>query len=271
MHKSLLFILLLTLLLNIPEALAQCAPGEKVFRVGEEVEYLAYYNWKFIWLNAAKVDFAVKEKIHRGSNVYHFVSTGTSHKAYDLFFKVRDRFESYVEKETFRPLWFERDTYEGGYAANDVYSFDYARNRAILKTVNSKRAPQTDTIPLTGCSFDVLSAIYWCRNIDFTPYKPGDKIPISMIIDNEKFELFVRYLGRETIETREKEKYDCIKFSVMLVEGTIFKGGEDLFVWVTNDRNRLPIMVEAKILIGSVKAIFQSAKNLKYPMTAKVE
>ena len=270
--SKIFLITIITLFLIIPiQAQNHCAPESLSFQIGEEVEYLAYYNWRFIWLSAAKVDFAVKERTHRGKNAYHFVSTGTSHKAYDLFFKVRDRFESYVEKDTFRPLWFERDTYEGGYAAKDVYNFDYTNNRAILKTVNSNRAPQTDTFALTGCTFDVLSAIYWCRNIDFTPYKPGDKIPITMLIDNEKFDLFVRYLGRETIETREKEKFDCIKFSVMLVEGTIFKGGEDLFVWVTNDKNRVPIMVEAKILIGSVKAIFQSAKNLKYPMTAKVE
>lgn len=270
MNRKLFFCLSIFLLLSA-KAQTQCMPENLSFQVGEEVEYLAYYNWKFIWLSAAKVDFAVRERTHRGRNVFHFVSTGTSHKAYDLFFKVRDRFESYVDKETFRPLWFERDTYEGGYAATDVYSFDYTNNLAILKTVNSNRAPQTDTIPLTGCTFDVLSAIYWCRNIDFSQYKPGDKIPITMLIDNEKFDLFVRYLGKETVETRDREKYKCIKFSVMLVEGTIFKGGEDLFVWVTDDMNRIPIIVEAKILIGSVKAIFQSAKNLKYPMTAKVE
>jgi hypothetical protein len=49
----------------------------------------------------------------------------------------------------------------------------------------------------------------------------------------------------------------------MLVEGTIFKGGEDLMVWVTNDENKVPVMVEAKILIGSVKAYLTGYENLK--------
>ena len=48
----------------------------------------------------------------------------------------------------------------------------------------------------------------------------------------------------------------------MLVEGTIFKGGEDMTIWVTDDGNRVPIMVEAKILIGSVKAIITGAEGL---------
>lgn len=270
MPEKLSLIILLPLFFIFRDIQAQCSSVNMAFQTGEEIEYLAYYNWKFIWLNAASVNFSVKEKTYKNQPVYHFLSTGKSHKTYDLFFKVRDRFESYVEKESFRPLWFERDTYEGGYAANDVYTWNYDKKQAILRTINSEHPFKTDTVQLSGCSFDVLSAIYYCRNIDFSKYKPGDKIPITMIIDDGVYNLYIRYMGKEIAETRDKDKYDCIKFSVALVEGTIFKEGEDLFVWVTNDKNRLPIIVEAKILIGSVKAVFQSAKNLRYPMTAKL-
>jgi len=102
--------------------------------------------------------------------------------------------------------------------------------------------------------YDVLSAIYWCRSIDFSKLKKGDRVPLTMAIDDGVYDLFIRYLGTEKIEHRNGEIFDTYKFSVMLVEGTIFKGGEDMVVWVSRDDKKVPILVEAKILIGSVKA-----------------
>ena len=250
---------------------AQCDVVNTAFQSGEEVQYTAYYNWKFIWLNAGVVNFTVRESVLRNQPVFHFLATGRSHRSYDLFFKVRDRFESYASKDGLRPFWYERDTYEGGYAANDAYTFDYVKNRVILRTVNSDRPFKVDTLSLPACAFDVLTAIYFCRNIDFSTYEPGEKIPLTMIIDDGIYDLFIRYHGKETIETRTREVYNCINFSVLLVEGTIFQGGEDLHVWVTDDQNRLPVLVEAKILIGSVKAVLQSAKNLRHPLSARVQ
>jgi hypothetical protein len=54
------------------------------------------------------------------------------------------------------------------------------------------------------------------------------------------------------------------------VEGTIFTSGEGMTVWVTDDENRIPIIVKAKILIGSVKAVFVGAEGLRSPMDAEL-
>ena len=87
----------------------------------------------------------------------------------------------------------------------------------------------------------------------------------------EIHDIYIRYLGKERIKNRDGRKFDCLKFKPLLVEGTIFESGEDMTVWVTDDQNRVPIIVEAKILIGSVKAVFVDAKGLRSPMTAEVE
>ena len=110
----------------------------------------------------------------------------------------------------------------------------------------------------------------YCRTLDFDKYKKGDRIPITMAIDNEIFDLYIRYLGRERLRTRDGTIFNTIRFSAMLVEGTIFKGGEDLQVWVTDDKNRVPIQVEAKILVGSVKAVLTGMEGLMYPIEAQV-
>jgi hypothetical protein len=247
-----------------------CSVKEFSFKSGEKVTYKAVYNWGFIWLNAGEVLFAVSDTVYLNQPALHLLSKGWSLPRYDMFFKVRDRFESIVNITTLQPYWFERETFEGGFEVFNRYVFKESSKTLEIVSQTSDRPFKKEILPLKPCAFDVLSAIYYCRNLDFDKYKKGDRIPLTMVIDNEVFDLFIRYQGKERLKTRDGEVYNTIRFTAMLVEGTIFKGGEDLMVWVTDDKNRIPLMVEAKILVGSVKAVLTGMEGLKYPITSLV-
>ncbi len=241
-----------------------------VFKSGERITYSAVYNWGFIWLNAGYVEFKVNKTKYKGQDVYHFNSYGTSIPSYDWLFKVRDYFQSYAKTDNLAPFFFDRNTFEGGYSVHNRFTFDYTNSLIYTQTENSKKHYSEDTLKMPKDIYDVISGVYYIRNIDFDQYQMNDTIPVRMIIDNEIFDLYVRFLGREIIKLHNKQKFKTIKFSALLVEGTIFKGGEDLLVWVTDDMNRIPILVEAKILIGSVKATLLSTENLKFPLDSEI-
>jgi hypothetical protein len=265
------FITLLTAVFCITSSIdGQCFNNNFAFQVGEKISYNIAYNWHFIWINAGQVEFEVKNAKFMDRDVYHFDAWGTTFKTYDWFFKVRDNLESYLDMKSLKPLWFERKTYEGGYAVHNQYIFDHKNKRIFSFTENSNKPFTRDTLTLPPCTFDVISLSYYARNLDFNDLDVNDTIPVSAIIDNELFNLYIRYLGKEVIETKDGSRYNCIKFSALLVEGTIFKGGEDLFVWVTNDKNRIPVLVEAKILVGSVKALLINTSGLRNKVTAKL-
>ena len=265
-------LLFLIILLFISSSIygQECSVNRINFQPGETVTYRAVYNWGFIWVNAGDVVFSVSDTTYMNKPAFHFKALGWSLKRYDRFFKVRDRFESIVNPKTLQPYWFERDTYEGGFEVFNRYTFNRADSIVNIISQTSDRPFKMDEISLSNCTFDVLSAIYFCRTLDFDKYKKGDKIPLSMAIDDEVYDLYIRYQGKEEFETRSGETFNTIRFSIMLVEGTIFRGGEDMFVWVTDDENRVPVMVEAKILIGSVKAVLTGMEGLKHPNKAQV-
>lgn len=252
------------LLVWMPLMAISQTPSHRAFRPGERVEYKAYYNWGFIWIHAGNVRFTVEQEQRNNSVALRLNAYGRSLKSYDWVFKVRDRFQSVVREDDLSPLQFNRDTYEGGYAVDNQYIFDHNRQKIYSQVDNSKEDYREDTLDFKPPVFDVLTAIYHARNLDFTQYDTDEKISLSLIIDNEIYELYLRYQGKERIKIPGDRYYNCIKFSAMLVEGTIFSGGEHLSVWVTDDKNRVPVMVKAKILVGSVKAILQSAHKLKY-------
>ena len=108
--------------------------------------------------------------------------------------------------------------------------------------------------------------IYYARSMNFTGLSAGDTIPVTLLLDNEIHQTFFRYKGTENMENDALGTVECIKFSPMLVEGSMFQEGEDMTVWVTNDENRIPVFVESKILVGWVKAKLISYKGLKHPV-----
>lgn len=226
----------------------------KVFDVGEQVEYDAYYNLSFLWVKAGVAKFSVKSIDN--SNQILLEATATTLPQYDWIFKVRDTFTSTIDSRTILPYNFRRSTSEGGYWVKNKFNFDYSVNKVNCFLSNKDRQQNID-IPIVFCLRDVLSAVYYCRTIDYSYYQIGEKIPMSLVIEGCAYPVYLRFLGYENLTLKNGKSYNTIKFSVKLVEGTIFSGGENLYVYVSNDKRRVPVYVEGKILVGSVKAIIK--------------
>ena len=192
--------------------------------------------------------------------MYHIVGDGKTYNFYDNFFKVRDKYETFIDTATLQPLKFIRNVYEGGYKKYENVTFNQTANTAVTND---------GVFKVPNCVQDVVSAIYYSRNIDFNKYKEDDKIPFNMFLDNETYNLYIRYLGKETIKTKYG-KFKAIKFKPLLIKGTIFEGGEKMTVWVSDDANRIPVRIESPISVGSIKVDMMGYRNLKYPLSSLI-
>lgn len=234
-----------------------CGIRNTAFKAGEVVTMKVYYTLG-AYIGAGEATFTTTLERFNGKPVYHFVGEGKSYSFFDNFFKVRDKYESYVDTATMLPLKFIRNVDEGGYKIYNNVSFNHG----------SKTAVSTNGVfKITDCMQDVVSSMYYARNIDFNKYKPGDKIPFDMFLDDEVYHLYIRYMGKEKIKTKYG-KFSAIKFKPLLVKGTMFEGGEKMTAWVSDDPNKLLLRVESPISVGSVKVDMMSYKNLRYPLTS---
>ena len=137
-HKLITIIISIFLGGSIPlfAQVAGCEVNNVPFFSGERVTYRAVYNWGFIWVNAGDVVFTVSDTIYNSQSAWHLKSEGWTLKQYDWFYKVRDRFESIVYKEGYKPVWFERDTHEGSYESYNHYQFRYPTEEIELSAVH---------------------------------------------------------------------------------------------------------------------------------------
>ena len=264
-----LFLLFTGLLLKSGQsALAQSFPLP--FKSGERAIYGAYYNWHFVWVHAGEVSFHCDTLSFRGKPSWNFWAAGKTFKAYDVFYTVRDTFCSVVSFPDFNPVWFRRVVHHGRAYSSHEYEFRAGEGTVLTKIHRDRQEPFADRLAYTPGIYDLLSSAYRFRSYDFDRMEPNQKVPFSMLIDNRSESLFFRYLGKEIVKTRNGRRFLCHKVSVWLLDGDFFPEGENMMVWFTADENRLPIMVETEIVVGSVKAILLDARQLKFPLTSEI-
>lgn len=250
----------------------QCVSTVNSFQGGEKLKYQALYTWGIIWIHAADVQFTVTSKKVGSVPAYELLAKASSLKAFDWFFKVRDSFQSLVTSEKLTPFWFNQNTSEGGFEVRQNYIYDQPGSRIFHHATITRRPDIQDTVTIPPCTFDILSTIYYCRALRFNQYKVNDNITVNTLIDGKLYPIFIRFLGKEVIPgLHSKEKYSCYKVEATAVESTNFKEGQKIHVWFTDDDNHLPILVEAKVVVGSVKAYLDSFEGLKNPLKSRME
>lgn len=258
--------------INIPlldaekDVIEPCFMENKTFQGGEEITYKLYYNWGIMWLSAGEVTFKVNDM---GSQ-YHVAVAGRTYKSYEWFFKVRDYYDTYIDKNSLLPKTAIRNVREGKYRLYDEITFDQENKKASSLRGKTKDVATKKNYNLGECMHDMLSVIYYSRNIDFESYKEGEEFPVKIFMDKEVWPLNVKYKGKQSRKkVKGKGRFNTIKFSPQVVSGRVFKEGEKMMVYVSDDKNRIPLLIESPVSVGSVKAVLKNYKGLKYDMTAK--
>lgn len=221
------------------------------FKEGEVLTYRLHYGVMDAGVAVLEVKPSIMEVA--GRKVYHIVGNGYSKGTFDWFFKVRDRYETFIDKDAMVPWMFVRRVDEGGYKFSQDYTFNHYTKKVDVGGGEKIDVPQ-------GVQ-DMLSSFYAARNLDFTNAKEGDVYTIKSFVDKELWPMNIRYVGKETIEC-ELGTFKCLKFRPIVQKGRIFKNEEDLNVWITDDKNHVPLRAQAKILIGSIKLDIIGASNL---------
>lgn len=266
MMKPVKILLLLSLLWGVtaPSQLRLNAPAiepmeesVEAFKPGEWLKFRIHYGF----LNASYATLHVTSDTIGEVPVYHVVGRGKTTGFASIFFKVDDTYESYFGKEDGKPYKFIRKIDEGGYTKDIEINFDHDKEKAVL---HDKKNKKKMAFEINNSIQDLISAFYYLRNnYEAEELIIGRNIELNMLYDDDGiFKFRLKYLGKEVIKTKFG-KVECLKFRPYVQSGRVFKEQESLSLWVSNDRNKLPIRIEADLAVGSIKADLEGYNSLK--------
>jgi hypothetical protein len=222
------------------------------FDTGEQLTYRIHYG--IIDAGTATLKVEESKDKYSGRDAYKIIGTGQSTGAFDWFFKVRDYYETHIDKQGMFPVRFRRYCDEGGYIIQQDYTF--LPDRRAFRNVKGENYKSPEFVQ------DMLSSYYYARTLDYSKARTGDIFTITALVDDEIVPLKMKYIGKETI-TIDAGTFRCLKFVPVVQKGRVFKNEQDLKVWITDDLNHIPVLAEAEILVGSIKMELQHYSGVR--------
>ena len=220
-------------------------------------EYVAY-KISFGAINVGYAELEVKEIISVNNKPsFHIIGKGKTAPFFDWVFKVRDVYETFIDTSTLLPLVFNREVREGGYSISQHYNFNHNHDNVVTQDSIFRIPIQTQ---------DMLSAFFYARTVNKDSVLKIGFFSVPIFMDDENYFLEIKYLKNEILDTKWG-KVDCMVFKPKMQEGRIFEDGEDMKIWITDDKNHLLLRVDTKIWAGLIKAVLQEYKHLKYPLS----
>lgn len=239
--KHIIFVILLATTITFAQTKEFRTVENNAFTVGEKLTFNVKYG--FVTAGVAVMEIPKIKRI-AGREVYHVVFKVNSLPSFDPFYKVRDRYETYIDVKALFPWRFEQHVREGGFSMDFAAFFDHRKGIAKTSKGSYEIPPNVN---------DIVSTFYYARTLDYSNLEVGDRFKLHNFYKKKVYPLDVIYKGKETVEV-EAGTFDCIMVEPVIVEGGLFKTEGRIIIWLTDDELKIPVKVKTKILIGSIDA-----------------
>jgi hypothetical protein len=227
------------------------------FGYGERLTFDVGY--KFITAGQATMQIGEKPATVGGRPCYDIQFDVRTTSAFDKVFKVRDRYETYIDVDGIFPWRFEQSVREGKYSRDFAANIDQ-RGNVAKTTEGSFKVPQF--------VHDILSAFYYTRALDLRSMKKGQSFLLQNFYGKQTHDLRVKILGREQVEV-PAGTFDCVVVEPLVSEGGLFKSEGRIVVYLTDDDRKIPVKVSTKVAIGSIDGKLTAYAGTRGPLAAK--
>lgn len=260
------FILVFTFFNN--DLSAQCKIKNDYFQAGEEMIYDLYAKFGPIHTKAGKSILSTTADKYNNTNVYKISLIAESTGNVQKLFTLNDTLISYMTKELV-PLAYVKNAHEGKDNVHETVNYTYSAGGKI--DINVKRHKNGEdkfdnNLTSNNCIYDMASVVMYARTLDYSKMKKGDDVDVEFMSGRKKVKMVIEHDGIENIKANNKVNYECIKLVLSISDDAFTNKQEAMRVYITNDKNRMPVRLDSQLKIGSTRAILKAYKGNKYPI-----
>lgn len=257
-------LVLLGLVLSLPAGAQDLREvSNTAFGLGEKLVFRAYYSSALtgnVTAGEASLEIGPQPQLIGGRPTLHVVGRLRTKGLFNLFFRVNDRFETYIDRSAIAPLLFIRRVHEGNYRKSQDVMFNHYENLAVSNTA---------TVPVPPYVQDLISVFYFARTLEIENPRVGDEFNVDFFLDDSVYVTRIVFDGYERLNTR-LGTFNTMRFKPMVLEGQVFSQPYPMTLWISDDKNRVPLLVESGLVVGSVKLELSEYSGLKNPLESAI-
>jgi hypothetical protein len=228
------------------------APMALPFQAGEELTF--ELRWLGVSVGVATLSVGPLSRVD-DHDVLPLLSLARSHSFFSTFYEVDDRVESHFDPRRLLPRAYRIRLQEGSYRVHREVLFDPEQQRATY----SKNHQPARLVPTGEAAQDPLSSLYVVRTL---PLKVGESVYLPIFDRGKTWMTEIQVLARERLQL-PVGTINTLKVKPLLRTGGIFRREGDLLIWLSDDAQRVPVQMQARITIGSVSARLVQVKGVE--------
>lgn len=267
--KNTLLFFTVALLIGAQNVLAQpCQMQNNAFKAGEKITYDLYYKYGIVNAKAGVGFIETTQTSYKGKNVYKIYMQANTSGMVNSMYSVSDTLTGYVDMNMV-PLLFTKEAFEGKDYSKERQVYTYGSDNKInIRTLRFRDGVESydEVVTTDKCTYDYISILSYARNLDYSGMKVGQNTAIQFISGRKIVNMYVRYLGTTTVKANNGKKYNAIELSMMILDDAFTNQKEAMRVTLTNDKNRLPIIVETVLKVGKIRIVLKNYSNIKHPI-----
>lgn len=243
------------------------------FNDGEVLYYRAAYRAMLVPnIEAGEVTISTKTDTLDEKEVYRVTGNGRTLPFFRWFFDMDDTYNIWVDKKSLRTQRFESDIKEDNYTFRSSYRYDWKAMKVHTWSQRRQDTPKRKTMTLTPESMDAVSLYFNLRSVDLESFREGEHRNLDMVLEDTIRHLRYRFIAREELKVPKLGKFDTMKFACTIgsSEEFSFTDGTEFFIWITNDENKIPVMLASPVRVGEVRAYLRRYEGLRHPLTSKI-
>ena len=257
-----LVVALLWALLSLDGVSAQALP----FSLGETLYFDLYVG--FLHVGEGQLQLKKNPVRYKEKNYAHLCAYGKTKGFWRMIYKVDDTWGSYYDLKEGYPVYFYRFLKENSYRKYETTTFDQKSHTAHVEIYEDqalKTRKEAHRYALKKRSYDIISIYYKIRTLRLDTFEEGQLLKLPVFFEDICYEISIRYLGTHLLKT-DLGTYKAHLLMPIMPKNKAFSGEDAVKVWISTDRNRLPLRIYADMKLGSVRMDLKSFHGLKYAL-----
>jgi len=226
---------------------------------GEVLEFRLSYGW----FTVGRAKWTTNVVDYEGDECYKARVTAKSSGLLGVFAKVDDEWGEYARTDDFMPKMAWRDLEEGKYILDEKTYFDYDNMKIKYDKTRKGVVKPTKYMDIEQARVGMLGGFMQMRSVDYSQYKVGDVIKVEAFFEGEPYDVEVVLKGKEKFRSKVG-RIMAYKIVPRLPENRLFPGKDPITMWVSADKNQLPLRADARMSFGTAYVELTGYKNVKF-------
>ncbi|MCG8474621.1 MAG: DUF3108 domain-containing protein [Cytophagales bacterium] len=223
---------------------------QQIFFPGEVMEYQLFFSFIKVGEATMKIDRSLYEVSSRPC--YYVKVDGKTTGFFSTIAKIRNTWGSFIDTVSIVPQLFYRNIREMKYRKKEIYLFDHKYDTVYVEHRDKKSGKyrKTTSFRVPNNVQDMISGFYYLRTLDFDTIRSGDVFTVPGFYKDSVYNLHVKYLRREIINTKLGKRVALVMQPFMPDNG-VFNKGSSITAWISDDDYRIPLKVKANLKVGA--------------------